>query len=91
MPRPLQINPAVIFRRAAAGGDTIDDPIKGMRQSGQRFRPGHVTDQRTDPGGFQFVFRRGLASQAGNLVPQADEFRAQRQTDVTTTNDQAFH
>ena len=81
----------VIVRAAAAGGDAIDDPIKFARQPGQRLRSGDVAEERLDAGGLQFIFRRRTPAQAGNLVAQPDQFRAERQADITAADNQAFH
>ena len=47
-------------------------------------------DKRLDAGGFQFIFRRRAPPQAENLVAQPDQFRSQRQTDITAADNQGI-
>ena len=91
MARPLQINLAVIFRVAAAGATQFTTQSNSRGKLRQRFRLGHVADERLDPGGFQFIFRQGISSQAENFMAEADQFRAQRQADVTAADNQSTH
>ena len=69
----------------------MDDPIEAAGQPRQIFRPGDVSRQRFDAGGGQFGVRRRTAAHARDVVSQPDQFRSERQADVTAAEDQDAH
>jgi hypothetical protein len=52
---------------------------------------GDVAEKRLDASGLQFIFSRHTPAQAGNIVAPPDQFRSERQTDITAADNQAFH
>jgi hypothetical protein len=64
---------------------------RNNRQFFQFLQLGHIGEERVNAGGFQFVCRRRIPAQAENLVALPDEFRPERQADVSAANNQNTH